>query len=358
MGDNADLMSFDESAVRLHGPTPYRDLFGTAYAGMESEADYVLAVDIHTGNKIFMKLDLGLNYVSQVDTTNFSELWLENNSGIGSRDGSVMYVADLGGSTLDIVVIDPRVGTEIHRFSTGTTPLFLTTIALSQDGQKVHTVTQRPPDYESRIAETNVNTGATTFMSWTLADVEAQVAAYHPTDTGSYTLVDVQGLAELPGGDFLLCGIQGTFARVRRSDGHIVKFYDAAPWVYDPSRPTGPRPETYHGGTVYWRNELDPFCMVLSADSRSFWVGGYAQPEPLGIALHPSGIYPFDGKPYGVNDSQSLFGIGWLVKFNVATGATESFTNFFESPFQMWLAHPPVVPPVLTLGQPSARIVS
>ena len=359
IGDNSTLMGFDDECRRVAGPTPWQEHFASTYAGMEADAEYVLAVDFFTGDKVFQKFDLNtLGFLSQVVTTNFTLISESQYFGVGSLDGSVMYVADSGvGGGLEIVVVDPRVGTEIHRYPTGTTPLSIPVIGLSDDGTKVHTTTQAPPDYETRIAETNVSTGVTTLLGWTLADVDAQVAGYHPTHTSEYTLERIVSLAELPGGDFLLCGLVGTSARVRRSDGHIVKFYDGAPWAWDSSRPTGFRTDHHwHGSTVSLTTELAQFCMVLSSDKQSFWVGGFAQPEPFGIALHPSGNYRRDGLPYGVEDSSSLFGIGWLVKINIATGATEAYTNFFESPFQLWNANPPAPVPVLNLGGHRNRV--
>lgn len=352
--DNHQLVRLDENAVVTVGPTD-RDsptqAFEPSFGGVEVGAQEVVWAESprqHVPGTSLLRFspDLGLLSEAEInpsDTFEYSDTQY-GNCMCASADGSKLYLfraSIIGdGETYQIIEVDSKTGAILRRLtptaptqsghfvpvdgghSSGTAGF----ITLSDDGTKLFYQAISSVDHSTDVVGVlDIASGVESELSWTVTTIDDQISALSG-DASYYILQSICGAVELPGGDLLIMGIYGTFARVKQADGALVKSYNCEPW----------------GGRLT-SNSMYGFGICLSYKKDAFWVSGEGDPQAMGIRVPPPPFVPDEGDYAGI-----------VAKIDLASGATVGYATMFQYPYQIWPFH---VPPVLTLGEPTARVV-
>ena len=313
-GDNSWLESYDDAGRLVAGPTGFQADFVPSLGGTfleDQAAHYVYASSMHTPlHTAIQKFDKSLAFVDEHIL--FDHILGTNESNSMTHIGDRLYVV-----TIDI---DPGViweldlaGNLLRTLTLGTVVVGKPWVSVSQDENYLFAASPFSPQ-NGGVSKTAVATGVSVSLPWnTFDDVDPQIASIDDKLEGIFDA------RELPGGDLLLMGVEGSWARVRASDGHIVRLYNNPRW-----------------------NLLDLLSMALTSDGQSFWSGGFGVPSDFGLANPPG----YTGGACGI-----------IVRQSVASGATELAFATKGIPSQLWVwTDQPA--PVLNLGPPAARVVT
>jgi hypothetical protein len=315
-GANSWLESYDEDGHLIHGPTDFQADFVPSRGGTwveDQDAHYALAMSTRASfTPAVQKFDENLSFVSENPAAFLIDTGTVESNALTSI-GDLLYAVDINEDPAVIweVALD---GTLQRTFSLGTVLIGRMWISVSQDDNFLFAASPFTSG-NNGVSKTTVATGVSTSLPWNITDdIDPHISSIDEK------LVNIYDLRELPGGDLLIMGGQGTWVRVRPSDGTILHLYNTPQWV-----------------------GLNTLTTALSQDNESFWSGGWGVPSDFGVDNPP-------GYTSGIS--------GIIVRQNIASGATELAFAVKGIPSQLWLRPVAPPPPVLTLGPPTVRVFS
>lgn len=337
--DDHQLVRLDENAVVTDGPTD-RDspsqAFEPCFGGAEiGTIEYVWANSPRQaipGSSI-LRFQQNLALVSESEiapgpTFEYTQSQY-GNSMCASADGSKLYLYtpyNIDNARAEIYEVDAKTGAVLRTFLPPNVPNW-SYLSLSQDGATLFHSAYDADNFEA-VGTVDIATGTASTLPWKTDDVNTQIDGIGSEFEVGYNM---RAAIELPGGDMLLSGDHGSWARVAKADGTLVKLYNKTPWA------------------DYGITQKN---LCLSTDGEAFWAGAVTtDPVALGLPM-PSGGLTTDTDPNSLAGGPAC---GVLVKIDVASGDTLASIAMFEFPYQIW---PFLVPPVLTLGAHRNRVVA